>query len=108
MASKAHPTYGELLMYLKDAELEATTRNESVAILLEAKLHSNYPTVYVGRPGRFMDTVRRIAAPTQASSIGCRKLEGEALASYIKRTWKPRIRTQLISQGLLEYLAEIL
>ena len=96
MALSKGPTYGDLLEMLKCAERKASTINESTAQLLTAELHHKYPNIYVGRPGRFLDAVKRIAAPTLQSLIGKGKLEGTPLKSYLKRRWSPRIRTTTI------------
>ena len=98
MALSKGPTYGDLLEMMKCAERKASTVNESTAQLLTTELHHKYPNIYVGRPGHFLDTVKRIAAPTLQSLTGKGKLEGTPLKSYLKRQWSPRIRTAI--QGM--------
>lgn len=56
-----------------------------------SKLH---PNVVLGRPSRFYDTVKRIAAPTKPSLVGPSKLSGSPLVSYRKRVWVPKVQTQ--------------
>ena len=98
MAAYKVPTYGELIRMLEVAEMEAETSEMSVATILEAKFHLNYPHIPISCPSRFFDTVKRIAAPTRPSAIGRRKLNGSPLRSYLKRHWTPRIRN---TQGVL-------
>ena len=58
------PTYGKLIEILEDAKVEAASNEIPVAELLSAKFSSEYPHIPISRPSRFLDTVRRIAAPT--------------------------------------------
>ena len=63
-----------------------------MAEILTEKFSLNYPYIPISRPSRFLDTVRRVAAPTKTSAIGQRKLVGSPLASYRCRHWIPRTR----------------
>ena len=65
---------------------------------LHSEICARYPMISVGRPTRLFDTVKRIVGPTRPSVRGAAKLSGSPLATYRKRVWKPRIRTQ----GILE------
>ena len=80
--------YSELIDFLEAAEIEANT--QSVADILTEKFTSRYPHIPISRPSRFLDTVRRLAAPTKSSAIGQQKLLGSPLASYHRRLWIPR------------------
>ena len=48
---------------LSKAESEAGDGAASVSELLAAKFSHRFPRIRVGRPGRFLETVRRIADP---------------------------------------------
>lgn len=87
-----YPSYGDLIDLLEDVE----TDNESGAIadILCEKFATSYPHIPINRPGRFLNTVRRLAAPTKPSVIGQQKLMGSSLASYRHRHWIPRNRHQ--------------
>ena len=79
---------------LENAERLALEGDASTAELLVAELHCQYPLIPISRPGRFLDTVKRIVAPTLQSR---RMLQGTPLQSYLKRKGSPRtrnIRTQ--------------
>ncbi len=52
MAEIKNPTYGELLLFLEEAEAECDV-NTSVADLLVAKFHMKYPSIPIHRPSRF-------------------------------------------------------
>ena len=62
-----YPSYGDLIDLLEDVE----TDNESGAIadILCEKFATSYPHIPINRPGRFLNTVRRLAAPTKPSVI---------------------------------------
>ena len=75
---------------LEAAEGESKISGNSVSELLVSYFHRQYPSVPIGRPGRFHDTVQRIAAPTRHSRG--KQLGGSPLCSYLKRVWTPRIR----------------
>ena len=97
---KAWPTYGELIEMLKVSETaNARSCNSGVAEILTAEFQQRYPQIPVSRPSRFLDTVRRLEAPTRPSSIGESKLAGSPLNSYLKRRWIPRIRNTHQQQG---------
>ena len=83
----ATPTYQQLIQMLSKAEGEAGDSAASVAELLTAKFSCRFPHVRVGRPGRSLETVRRIAGP-----IKHQRLNGSARRSYLKRWWTPRTR----------------
>ena len=93
MAVCKDPTYGELINLLETAETECNAEtSDSVADLLAAKFCEKYRNIPINRPSRFLDTIKRIAAPTRPSAIGQQKLEGSPLRSYLRRRWVPRIR----------------
>lgn len=81
-----HPSYGELIDLLEQAEQES----RDFARTLCDKVHQMYPDLTINRPARFYDTVKRIAAPTRASLKGPSKLQGSPLLSYRKRQWIPK------------------
>ena len=85
------PTYGELIDLFEETEGE----NPNDEDLLVSKFRKLYPKISIGRPRRFYETVSRIVAPTQPSLISKPKLCGSPLATYRKRTWKPRIRNTM-------------
>jgi len=60
------PTHGKLLALLEGIELEANF-DDSMSELLKAKFCKEYPSISISRPDRFLDTVKRIAAPTRPS-----------------------------------------
>ena len=80
-------TYQELIGMLNKAEGEAADGAVSVAELLTTKFSHHYPHIPIGRPGRFLETARRIAGPVQHQ-----QLKGSARRSYMKRRWTPRTR----------------
>lgn len=86
------PTYGDLIDLLKKVEGQPDAAN-----LLFMEVRQNYPSIPIGRPNRLLDTVKRIAAPTQSSLHGGAKLSGSPLATYRKRSWEPRIRNTTCS-----------
>ena len=107
--TEAWPTYGELIDMLKISEKKAETlSNSCVAELLTAEFRHKFPQIPINRPGRFLDTVRRLEAPTRLSSLGKRKLDGSPLTSYLKRRWIPRIRNTCTHQhqGMYNYKYE--
>ena len=87
MASSKPLTYGDLLTILESTKRQALEGDDrSTAELLTVELHHKFPHIRISRPGRFLDTVRRIAAPIQQSR---QVLQGTPLNSYLKRTWRP-------------------
>ena len=88
----AQPTYKELLELLEQAEAQ-TGAQLATAELLTAKFSEHYPHIKISRPGRFLETVKRINAP-----IECGKLQAVDLMMYLEREWTPRIRNP--SKGL--------
>lgn len=91
------PTYGELIQMLEGAERQSKISGESVSELLLSHFHHQYPSIPIGRPSRFHDTVQRIAAPTR--STRGKQLDGSPLCSYLKRVWMPRTRNT--QQGII-------
>ena len=83
----AAPTYQELIGMLNKTESEASDGAVSVAELLTTKFGHRYPHIKIGRPGRFLETVRRIAGPVKHQ-----RLKGSVRRSYLKRRWTPRTR----------------
>ncbi len=81
------PSYSELIDLLDSAEiaLETDSARRSVSVILTEKFTARYPQI------RFLDTVKRLAAPTKPSCFG-KKLFGSPLASYRRRCCIPRIR----------------
>ena len=75
----ATPTYQQLIGMLSKAEREAADGTVSVAELLTAKFVHRFPHIRIGRPSRFLETVRRIAGP-----IKLQQLKGSACRSYLK------------------------
>ena len=86
MAELNYPTYKELTRLLGQAEAQAGVQL-STAELLTAKFLELYPHIKIGRPGRFLDTVRRINAPIRSGN-----LTGEERRLYLERQWVPRVR----------------
>ena len=95
----AYPTYGELIELLTISDEKSTNECLPLCEVLAANFSGRYPAIYIGRANRFLDTVQRIAAPTKQSTGGRSKLEGDSLRSYMKRTWKPRIRNTTAMSG---------
>ena len=58
----ATPTYQQLIGMLNKAESEAADGAALVSELLAARFSRRFPHIQLGRPGRFLDTVR-IAGP---------------------------------------------
>ena len=87
------PTHQELIKLLSQAEKDQS-EVESIAELLAASFQDAFPHVSISRPGRFLETVRRIAGP-----IRSRKLKGPSRKSYLKRHWVPRTRNT-VAQGM--------
>lgn len=86
-------THGELIELLYFAESKCEKHNDiELSELLVTLFKERHPSIYIGRPRRFLDTVRRIAAPTRPSMIGESKIDGDCLRAYMKKTWKPKIR----------------
>lgn len=89
----SQPTYKELIQLLSEAEKDQSDM-QSTAELLAARFRDLYPHVSISRPGRFLETVRRIAGPIQNS-----KLKGVSRKLYLKRRWSPRSRNT-VAQGM--------
>lgn len=79
-------TYQEIIEILNEAD-RVTDSTVSTAEYVYKEFKQRYPLIYIGRPNRFLETARRIAAP-----IKNKKVKGSAQTSYLKREWKPRIR----------------
>ena len=79
-------TYQEIIEILNKAD-SVTDSTLSTAEFIYKEFKQCYPQVYIGRPSRFLETARRIAAP-----IKNQKIRGSAKTTYLKREWKPRIR----------------
>ena len=79
-------TYQEIIEILNRAD-SATDSTQSTAEFVYEEFKKSHPQIYIGRPSRFLETARRIAAP-----IRNEKIKGSAKSSYLKRQWKPRIR----------------
>lgn len=84
-----HPTYGELIEFLNVAESASTQKPEET---LSQIFSLKYPDIPINRQTRFLDTVRRVAAPTRPSAVGRQKLVDSPLKSYLRRRWIPRTR----------------
>ena len=80
------PTYQELISLLNDAE-SVIDGVLSTAELVVEEFRLRYPHIYIGRPRRFLETIKRISGP-----IVNQKLNESSEKSYLKRQWKPRIR----------------
>ena len=79
-------TYQEIIEILNKAD-RVTDNTVSTAEFVYEQFKQRYPLIYIGRPSRFLETARRIAAP-----IKNKKIKGSAQKSYLKREWRPRIR----------------
>ena len=88
------PSIGGLIDLLEAAQIAHETGSEDkiVAEILTEMFTSKHPHVQINRPSRFLDTVKRLAAPTKPSSVGEAKLSGSPLAHYRRREWSPRNR----------------
>ena len=73
------------------AEVEQE-ESESIPNALFDRFSTLNPNVVLGRPSRFYDTVKRIAAPTKPSLVRPSKLSGSSLVSYRKRIWAPKVQ----------------
>lgn len=82
----AQPLYRDLLDLLEQAESQ-TGSHLSIAELLTAKFSERYPHIQIGRPGRFLETVKRISGP-----IVNGRLQEDERKEYLERKWTPRIR----------------
>lgn len=87
----AEPTYKDLIDLLNEAERD----DNSTAEVLTTMFCEAYPHIPVSRPGRFLETVRRIDGPVRNG-----KLKGSARTLYLKRTWTPRIRNTASKRGI--------
>ena len=84
----ATPTYQQLIGMLSKAEREAGGGAPSVAELLSCKFCHRFPHIPIGRPGRFLETVR-IVGPIRRE-----RLKGTARRSYLKRHCMHGLREQ--------------
>lgn len=94
-----HPSYGELIDLFEEVE-EQSFNNEH---LLCSKFKERYPSISIGRPRRFYETVQRIIAPLRPSTQGRAVLTGSPLSAYRSRVWKPRVRNTAAKGMLYEY-----
>ena len=81
----ALPTYGELIDLFQEFGSDQH--------LLCAEMSRLFPSISINRPGRVVDTITRIVAPTKQSLNGTLKLTGSPLRFYRQRIWEPRVRT---------------
>lgn len=58
-----------------------------------AEISKRFPFISIKRPGRLVDTITRIVAPTKPSLNRVAKVTGSPLRSYRQRIWEPRVRT---------------
>ena len=75
-----------------DLLTEVEQDSKDIINTLFDKFAKQFPNMMIGRPSRFYDTVKRIAAPTRPSLVGPSKLSGSPLVSYRKRIWAPRLQ----------------
>ena len=75
--------------------------------LLCMELSKRFPSISTKRPGRLVDTITRIVAPTKPSLNGVLRLTGSPLRSYRQRIWEPRVRTAK-SRGRLHVYFKLL
>ena len=88
----ADPTYKDLIKLLDEAEND----ENSTAEVLAAIFREACPHISVGRPGRLLETVQRIAGPVRNGRV-----KGSARTLYLKRTWTPRIRNTASKRGMI-------
>ena len=84
------PTYKELIQLLNEAESVTSSHHSvlSIAELLTMNFSHLYPHIEIGRPGRFLETVRRINSPVRSYTW-----KGTtSKQSYLRRLWSPKIR----------------
>ena len=89
----SQPTYKELIQLLDGAERDSSA-TQSTAELLAARFCHLYPHITISRPGRFLETVRRIEGPIRSG-----KLKGPSRKLYMRRHWTPRTRNTVM-QGM--------
>ena len=89
------PTYKDLIQLLDEAERDGEG-TKSTAELLTCRFCDLYPHVKIGRPSRFLETVRRINGPIKNG-----RLKGSSRKSYLKRRWTPRVRNTSAKGSLL-------
>ena len=84
------PTYKELIQLLNEAESVTSSHHSvlSTAEVLTMNFSHLYPHIEIGRPGRFLETVRRINSPVRS----CTWKGTTSKQSYLKRLWSPKIR----------------
>lgn len=85
--------YEEIIEILDKAD-GITDGTVSTAEFVYKEFKQRYPMIYIGRPSRFLETARRIAAPIKNN-----KIKGSVKKSYLKREWKPRMRNATKCQG---------
>ena len=74
--------YRTLIVLKQHADVQQSATCSSQQ-LLSQWIRSLYPLLSVKRPGRFYQTVERIAQPT----VGPRALQGDRLKNYLERKW---------------------
>ena len=98
------PTQGILIDLLQHAEC-ACSKNPALCMkhVLVSWFEQLYPEARkITRPGRFVATIRRIAAPTQPSLLGgSPKLVGDQLLHYRDKPWSPHHGEMRIKGELL-------
>ncbi len=65
--------YGELIELLHVAELRCDEEDVELSELLVTLFKERYPSIYIGRSNRFLDTLRRIAVPCNQTIYGWKK-----------------------------------
>lgn len=94
--TECQPSIGELIDLLDVAQNEVEINvDKTVGEILTAMFTTKYPHVEIHRPNRFLDTVKRLAAPTKPSLIREAKVSGSPLSHYRRRKWSPRNRCKL-------------
>ena len=88
------PTYRDLLKLLQETEEESNPSVLSLAEKVTARFLKVYPHIKIGRPGRFLETIRRIEAPIRNG-----RLKGSDKILYLKRKWLPRTRNTSQCRG---------
>ena len=91
------PTYQQLIDLLAEAESISSHPQcvLSTAEILTTNFSHLFPHIKIGRPGRFLETVRRINSPlTKAVWTG-----EVTKQTYLKRSWIPRTRNTSSEQG---------
>ena len=96
-AASNQPTYGDLIDLFEEVEAESYNDEH----LLCSKFQRLYPSISIGRPRRFFETVERIMAPVRPSTRGDAALKGSPLSTYRNRVWMSRVRYSTL-RGIIE------